>query len=373
MDPASISPQRTARRPKLLAWLFVSALMLLAALALLPLRGEAQRASAAQDTPATRAQAAAQAHALQGLWQAVLGLRNKCAVEGAAGWTGYLTPAAARRLEELNRQFWGEEAGEVWSSFFARSLFDIGRPASSAPLVGFYHPWGDAWLLVEWQVHPEVKITGLELVSGEWVRRRGEPPFDLRPDWLRRDGFRVEQLARAAVENLRELPALAYGKKPWREALQLDRHRQQLDEIHAPALAVNVLGAMLRAEELALGAEAFEKAPPAVLEQLIESCRRFLASGTEGKAGFFAELAESTSPATAETIGKLAPEVFRQLAPAYWLADADWAEAMLVADHNPDFCLALTYKRHERRLQLTRVDLVHFPSVAAVLGKQGGT
>lgn len=375
MDEERSSPKRIFRRPALLAYLFIPTLSLLAALAVFPLRGQPQRTASAQDSAATTARVvAAEGRSLERLWQGVLGLRNKCAVEGASGWKPFVTPEAAKRLDELNRQVWGEEADRVWSYFFARALFDIGRPASPAPLVGFYHPWGDVWLLTEWQLKPEVKITGIELVSGEWVRRRGEPPFDLRPDWLRRDGFRVEQLARAAVDNLRQLPALAYGKKPWREALQLDRHRQQLDAIHTPAIAVQLLGAMLRADELALGSAAFGKdhAPPAVLEQLVESCGRFAASGREGNVGFFVELAASTSPATAATLRKLSAEAYGQLVPAYWLADDEWAEAMLVPDHNPDFCLALTYKRQQRRLQLTRIDLVHFPSVAAALGKQGG-
>lgn len=378
MDEERISPKRWFRRSALLACLLTAALSLLGALAVVPLRGQSQPTAVAQVPIATTATAARsvaeEGQSLQRLWHGVLGLRNKCAVDGASGWTTFVTPEAAKRLDELNRQVWAEEADRGWSYFFARALFDIGRPASPAPLVGFYHPWADAWLLLEWQVKPELKITDIELVSGEWVRRRGAPPFDPRPDWLRRDGFCVEQLALAAVENLRQLPALAYGKKPWREALQLDRHRQQLDAIHTPAVAVNLLGAMLRADELALGSAAFDKdhAAPAVLEQLVESCGRFVASGREGNAGFFVELAASTSPATAATLRKLSPDAYRQLAPAYWLADDQWAEAMLVPDHNPDFCLALCYKRHERRLQLTRIDLVHFPSAAAVLAKQGG-
>jgi hypothetical protein len=374
MVDTNSAPKPWLRRPALLVCISLTTVSLLAVLIVSPLRGQAPREASSQTSTASPARDVGEGRLLQRLWQDVLGLRNRCAVEGMSGWNAFVTPAAANKLEQINRQLWAEEADRIWSYFFARALFDIGRPASPAPLVGFYHPWADAWLLLEWQLKPEPRITDIELVSGEWVRRRGEPPFDLRPEWLRRDGFRVEQLARAVVDNLKLLPQLAYGKQPWREALQLERYRQQLDAIHTPAIAVNLTGAMLRAEELALGAAAFDKdhPPPAVLEQLLESCRRFIASGREGNAGFFIELAESTSPATAAAVRKLSAESYRQLAPVYWLADEQWAEALLVPDHNPDFCLALTYRRLERRLQLTRIDLVHFPSVAAALRKQGG-
>jgi len=375
MVEARCSSKHAFRRSALLACIFLVTLSMLVASGVVPLRGQTPPAVSAQDSAQRQDPGVvSDGRTLQRLWQSVLGLRNQCAVEGQAGWKPFVTPAAANKLEQINRQIWADEADRVWSNFFGRALFDIGRPASPAPLVGFYHPWADAWLLLEWQLKPEPKITDIELVSGEWVRRRGEPPFDLRPDWLRRDGFRVEQLARAVVDNLKLLPQLAYGKQPWREALQLERCRQQLDTIHTPAIAVNLTGAMLRAEELALGAAAFDKdhPPPVVLEQLLESCRRFIASGREGHAGFFIELAASTSPATAAALRKLPAESFSQLAPVYWLADEQWAEALLVPDHNPDFCLALTYRRLERRLQLTRIDLVHFPSVATALRKQGG-
>jgi hypothetical protein len=370
---SSVKPGR--RRLTLLASLFAAAVLLGGTMSMLPLRNQGVPTASAQDSSAASGgAAAADGRALDRLWHAVLGLRNKCAVEGASGWNAFVTPEAARQVERIGQQIWAEDADLGWSSFFARALFDIGRPASPAPLVGFYHPWGDAWLLVEWQFQPELKITAVELLSGEWIRRRGVPPFDPRPDWLRRDGYRVEQLARAAVENLRLLPSLAYGKKPWRETLNLEQHRRELDEIHTPAVAVNLLGAMLRADELALGAAAFGKdqTPPPALEQLRASSRRFLASGREGNAGFFVELTESTNPATAAALRKLAPEAYSQLVPAYWLADPDWAEALFVPDHNPDFCLALTYKRNASRLQLTRIDLVHFPSVAAAAVKRGG-
>jgi len=356
-------------RQRLLGWCVVPVAVLLATLVLFWGRSDSRPAAVAQDQPAATSLVTEGSDdaTLQRFWYAIVDLRNRCAVEGQAGWDAFLTAQARAKLDELNRLVWEEQADLGWSYFFARSLFEIGRPTSEAPLVGFYHPWSDVWLVTEWQVKPEPKVTAVELFCGEWIRRRGESPMDLRPDWLRRDGFRAEQLARAVVDNMQAFEHLAYGELPWRAALRLDEQQEVLDEINTPAVAVQLLGAYMRSMELMMGKKAFDdECPmPPLLGQLMQSCDRFLAAGSEGRAEFFVELAAGTSPAAAELIGSMPPEAYEQLAPAFWLADDDWAQAYLVPDQNPDSCLVLTYKRVADRLQLMRLDWVHFPSIVA--------
>lgn len=354
---------------------FVAVVSVIAVSAFLWKQVGGRPAAVAQGQPPAASQAAEGRvgdAALDRFWYAVVNLRNECAINGQSGWDAFLSPQARRRLGELDREIWGEESDLGWSYFFARSLFEIGRPTSEAPLVGFYHPWSDVWLVTEWQVEPEPKVIAVELLCGEWVRRRGESPMDLRPDWLRREGFRTEQLAQAVVGNMQAFEQLAFEERPWREALRLDEQQEVLDEINRPAVAVQLLTAYMRAMELTLREKAFddERPMPTVLGQLMRSCDRFLMAGSEGRALFFVELATGTSPAAAKLIGSMPPDAYAQFAPAFWLADDDWAQAYLVPDQNPDFCLALTYQRVENRLQLTRLDLVHFPSVAAAAREQ---
>ena len=197
--------------------------------------------------------------------------------------------------------------------------------------------------------------------------------MDLTPDWLRRDGFRAEQLARAVADNMETFEQLACDRKPWREALRLDERQEVLNEINTPAVAVQLLGAYMRSMELAMGEKAFddENPMPPVLGQIVRSCDRFLTAGSEGNAAFFVELASCTSQASAELIRQMPPDAFEQLAPVFWLADDAWAQAYLTPDQNPDFCLAITFKRVDGRLQWTRLDLVHFPTIADAIRKGG--
>ncbi len=376
MDTRLIAVQCMIRKHAF-GWCFVAVTGLIAVLAFLWIQSGDWPTAEAREQPAASPEAShvnVDDAALDRFWYAVVNLRNGCAVEGQSGWDAFLAPQAREKLDELSQLVWEEQSDLGWSYFFARSLFEIGRSTSDAPLVGFYHPWSDVWLITEWQMKPEPKIRDMEMLCGEWVRRRGESPMDIKPDWLRRDGFRAEQLARAVATNIETFGQLACDGRSWREALRLDARREVLNEINHPAVAVSLLGASMRSVELAMGEKAFdaENPMPPVLGQLTRSCDRFLTAGSEGNAAFFVELAAGTNPATAELIRRMPPEAYAQLAPVFWLADDAWAQAYLTPDQNPDFCLALTYKRVEGRLQLARLDLIHFPSVAATVRKGGG-
>ncbi len=374
MRVGSIAVQGMIRK-QASAWYVVAVTVLIAVTAFLTHDGSWRLARAQQQpaAPPATSRAMVDDAALDRFWDAVVNLRNGCAVNGELAWDAFLTPQAREKLDQLNRLVWEDQSDLGWSYFFARSLFEIGRSTSEAPLVGFYHPWSDVWLITEWQVKPEPKIKRVELLCGEWVRRRGESPMDLTPDWLRRDGFRAEQLARAVADNMETFEQLACDRKPWREALRLDERQEVLNEINTPAVAVQLLGAYMRSMELAMGEKAFddENPMPPVLGQIVRSCDRFLTAGSEGNAAFFVELASCTSQASAELIRQMPPDAFEQLAPVFWLADDAWAQAYLTPDQNPDFCLAITFKRVDGRLQWTRLDLVHFPTIADAIRKGG--
>ena len=159
-------------------------------------------------------------HLLQ-LWSGVIEFRRACALQGESGWNRFVNRHVRHQLADLGPQLWGDDSDAGWSYFFSLALFDIASPTSDAPVVGFFHPWCDVWLLTEWQIDAGARIIDVEVVTGEWMRQKGQPPFDLRPDWLRRDGFRVEQLARATVENIQVFDRIMLDKTPWRKTLRL--------------------------------------------------------------------------------------------------------------------------------------------------------
>lgn len=311
--------------------------------------------------------------ALKRLWYGIVDFRNECVNNGGSGWKQFADQSVLQHIDEINQRVWKKDADAGWSYFFGLAMFDIGRPTSDVPVVGFYHPWADVWLFTEWELRPVAKIVSIEILCGEYVRQRGKLPLDLRIDWLRRDGFRVEQLSRAVVDNLHEFQKVAYAKPSWRDALRLNDRTFESQEFNDWTVTVQLSHAWLRAGEIAFGSPAFDdrKPMPPVLGQLVSSYGLFLDAGKAGDIASFVDQAGGTHTSTAETIRRLPRDAFGRFNPVYWLADDRSAQVYLALDRNPDFCLALTYQQSAGELRLDRIDFVHFPTAATVMLKNG--
>lgn len=295
------------------------------------------------------------------LWPAVLEFRGRCAMQGKAGWKQFAAPQLQPRVDALDKEIWGElDVDDGWSYFFWLALFDVGHPTSEKPLVGFYHPWSDFWVLTQWQVDPQPQIVDVEILSGEWLRRRGEPPFDPNPDWLRRKEFPAERLARATVENIGGFDRLMKEEKPWWQLLQLPEQEEVVRKVNYPSVSLQLTTAFLRYGELA----ADDPAQPAV-RAVAAAVQQFLEAGKAGTMAALLESADGTQPEVKQLLGPLPPRGYDRLAPVYWLADDRRAAAFLVPDGNVDFCVALAYERQGDDLRLVRVDLLNFPRLYA--------
>ncbi len=296
------------------------------------------------------------------LWIAILEFRGKCALEGEPGWDDFATKKARKKIKKLNRQIWDDYDIDCgWSYFFSTALFDVAKPNSEAPVVGFYHPWSDTWVVTQWQVGQIPRITDVAVLCGDWVRRRGMGPLDIRPDWLRRDGFRVEQLARATAESIDVFDRVLCEPISWREALRLDVREDFLMEANTLTASRNLLQGCLRASELAVG----DPEQPA-LQELIEATTQFLDAGRSGRIAPVLKAAGKTSPDSAKLLGNVTPDAFATLVPTYWLADPQGAIALFVPETNPDFCIALSYERENKTLRLLRADFLHFPTIIKI-------
>lgn len=300
---------------------------------------------------------------LKVLWSSVLEFRNACAMQGSSAFRDYASATLAPRVAELGQQAWGKQVDVGWSYFFSRALFSLGRPTSQKPVVGFYHPWSDVWILTEWQVvSGKARIIDLELMTGEWLRRRGEPPFDLRPEWLRRDGNRIEQLVRATTDNVRDFEVATVAATPWKQTLKLADRDAELTDLDQAAAAMQLIDSLARVFEL----DSPQPKEP-VVKALQQQIAEFRTRGANGQIGELLARANKTEPDMADIIRGIRPADFPEFQPQYWMADKTQALVFLVPDKNPDFFLALTFSREADDLRLARMDLFHFPTMFEVL------
>ena len=304
---------------------------------------------------------------LKSLWLGILSFRNMCAMEGQKGWQQFAAASVATEMNELSDEIWEQLAPIGWSFFFSRSVFCLGKPTGPNPVVGFFHPWSDVWVITQWDVAEKPRIIKAELLTGEWVRRRGQPPFNLEPDWLRREGNPVEQLVRATVENVDFFESIANHETPWEQSLQLVDRDAELAQLDRSAAAMQLIDSWSHALALEIGDAENDK-----VGRLRKEGRRFLMLGSKGEIKTLTAEAAQTHPRVASELAAFPKDVFVHLRPQYWLADANHAILFFVPDKNPDLFLSLSYEERAEGLQLRRIDLLHFSLVAQLQRQRAG-
>lgn len=297
---------------------------------------------------------------IQQLVEAAQLFREQNAGDGISGWRNYSDPELGPYVELLGQDIWpGENVAGGWAYFFALSMSNIGRLLSEVPVVAYYHPWSDVWLITEWALVPEPKIISAELLLGEWLRNKGTPPFDLEPDWLRGDIYRPAALARSVVNNQRSLDILIHNDSlSWQAALQLKARRELFDELNTQMASAELMASWSRAIE----ATRINPDSP-VLKELLDESDSFMNAGITGQIDKKLRLANDTDKETIESIKAMTPEMFDSMNAVYWTTDEHAATLYLVPGLNSDFCLTLRFHRGVWGLNLKRIDLLYFPLI----------
>jgi hypothetical protein len=122
----------------------------------------------------------------------------------------YAAPRVVEQFRHLDRYVWQAGSPRVgWSYFLHTSVLTAAGADGDTPLVAFYNPWADVFLVTAWQVVDGTpRMIDADLLAGEWIRRLSPPPFDLTPAWRRGDLFRPAALGLAVAESLQAFEAL---------------------------------------------------------------------------------------------------------------------------------------------------------------------
>jgi hypothetical protein len=106
--------------------------------------------------------------------------------EPMAAMEQFATPEANERFSEINSVLWSDVVPrEGWMNFFSSSVYAVARESDERFLAAFLHPWADVVLFTLWETQKDGvwKITDLELLLGDFVRRKGVPPYNVDPGW----------------------------------------------------------------------------------------------------------------------------------------------------------------------------------------------
>jgi hypothetical protein len=112
-----------------------------------------------------------------------------------------------------------------WAYFFETSIYSLSFINSDTALAVFYHPWSDVALVTEW-TREKIggSITDAELLMGDTLRNKGNPPYDIEPHWLRSPVPPYMAAAMSSAQTVRDFQSIFSSEsKPfkgkWRSAI----------------------------------------------------------------------------------------------------------------------------------------------------------
>jgi hypothetical protein len=285
----------------------------------------------------------------------------------------YAAPRVVEQFRHLDRYVWPAGSPRVgWSYFLHVSVLTAAGADGDTPLVAFYNPWADVFLVTAWQAMDGTpRMIDADLVAGEWIRRRSPPPFDPTPAWRRGDLFRPAALGLAVAESLQAFEALFPSGADWRRALPgLETPRLLIDQNYLVA-AHHLLATLLAIDELRTPGDGEDPRLASVRSAVAEA----RAQGAGGRVRSLVAAATETLPATQRVLLEMPPEVFGALRVVAAIVDADASLVFLAPLSSADYCVSFLLRPQGDRQHVSRIDVVHYAAMyaSAQSAGEGGT
>jgi hypothetical protein len=299
--------------------------------------------------------------------------RNRMVFDGPETIRNFATPDVQAFMDRLNRDLWTLTKSRVgWSFLLNTSVAVVGGAAKPGPLVAFYNPWCDLFLVTEWtQARGEWRISDAELLLGDWVRRGGEFPMTPKPLWLREKGAGSGSLAQAYVTSITAFEKQFPADRPvgnWRKALNAE-DRDAVRGISHKAAALVCLEALIELDEYRNLIEP-DNAVGTAVKASVENVIRRAGAGQLRQA---TESAPETTALTPKAITVLLGQAPVKLAVVKVLAGPTAAMVFLAPLENADFAVALRYRVGDDTAELREATLIHYQAIyQAAARRQAG-
>ena len=275
----------------------------------------------------------------------------------------FATPAVIATFRTLDEQVWGaSEPRASWCFFLNTSVVAAVIAQPQEPLVAFYNPWCDSYLITAWNhAGGPPRLVDVEMLMGDWVRTRGEFPSTPIPGWLRSDTFKPAAVGMMAAESARgfETVFAGTGATQWRTKLPGLNEPDIVANPNYLGVAFCAADALTRIDDFRV-AESGEHPRLAVIRA---ETQRFLTMASEGRIDDVLREASQTTSAMREILHQAPASSFGTLTvvSTFWGTDAD-AEFLAPA-FRTDCCVSLLFTTAAGRPALRRIDCVFYQGI----------
>lgn len=273
----------------------------------------------------------------------------------------FASSEASEQFSEVTAVLWSDVVPrEGWMNFFSSSGYAVVAENDERFLAAFQHPWADVLLITLWEAQEDGtwKIADLELLLGDFVRRKGAPPYEMTPAWTMMEVEPPQAVAMVAQVTLSTFAHTFAGSKDgkmpnlryWRSFYPNAQNRE--------ALGANRAGAQVALERNILGLLDFlhHRTVPAA----VEAVRVQLSRGEWAEA---LRLAPGTSDETAELLRRHLAGQMDRLHLACWGRGSGSDSFVFFETNPPDTFVSFKVIVHpDGQPAIDRIELVNHPA-----------
>lgn len=271
----------------------------------------------------------------------------------------YASPAVKANFQHFDKSVWQTfDPAMGWAFFFTFSPYTMGAVASDSPLVAFYQPWCDVFLITQWETGAlGARMVDAELIVGDLLRTGEDDEFSLTPLWMRIEGYRPLAFMTSLVSSLTSFEAHFRPdfKGAWRKEFPLlgIEDTVELNRLLSGNLIIRHIQHAVTSAVPTLGED--ERLP--AIRKEIESMQA--AAGNRYVRRWFASVPEMSDNAL-DALENLDGRRLSRTIIASVLMTPGRALVFLVPRDRAGFTLALLFEGGAGKLRLQRADLMGY-------------
>jgi hypothetical protein len=269
----------------------------------------------------------------------------------------YTKNKGIEKLHTIDSTLWEPEQSQIaWMLFFNSAIRVPAGLGSVSPLIGYYNPYSDVFLITAWAPEDDLyKIVDAELLMGDWVRKE-DSELDIVPLWLRETTYPPEAIGLGVARSVQAFEdAFAQASSSdWRHELPILEEPDALQDLNYPLAALMMVNQQINVIDFS---------NPEPEDQQTMRLRDLTVSTIDmagnGAIEYLLTSAKDTSEAVGHLLRNFPPDWFSTLKVASVVNASDGSLVML-SSTGKNASLALFFKEEDTILKMNRIDLVDY-------------
>lgn len=282
----------------------------------------------------------------------------------------YADQRTISKFKTIDDQVWLATSPRIgWSFFVSVSIHAVGITKNKQPLVAFYNPFSDIFLITLWRMDETIpRMTDAEILLADWIRADTTVLSPV-PFWLRTEIFKPAALGNSVAESITAFEQLfsIESDEYWRKKLLILEDQQLLTDVNYPAIGIMLYNSMTNIDNFRTAVKNDNPRMASCREATIAA----LHSAGQGKINELLIGADETSFEIQTILRKLDPEWFRTLDATAAFTGSDGCLVFLSPVINSSGSLSLFFKGEGDEFTLKRIDVVSYTGFYNKLNKIG--